>query len=167
MRTFRRPFLFALLSLAFLLVFALPAQAQTCGQTFTLFAGQHLDAGTVTVTQSGSQLVVHYHVTGDWLITETHLQVSTSLSGVPATKQGNPKPGQFDYKSTYNPGVTDAFYTVPKPDVPPRTTIVIAAHAVVQSPTFGGQTAWSDGQDFPGANWFTYSEFRTCRDNRE
>lgn len=40
-------------------------------------------------------LTVKYCTTGGWLITETHIAVSDSLSGILQTKKGSPIPGLF------------------------------------------------------------------------
>lgn len=159
-------------TLAAVLVLALgfgasPSAAQYCapgGTTYSLIAGQHMTAGTVNITQFFNQLIVTYQTTGDWLISETHLHVATSLEGIPATQNGSPKPGQFAYSSSYKPGVTSAVYVVNIAGIGEGTTLFVGAHAVVQSPTFGGQTAWSQGPGFPGANWFMYSNYTVCRE---
>lgn len=130
--------------------------------TVTLFAGQTIDAGDVTAQVIGSQLCVTYAAHSDWLIEEVHLAVATSLSGIPQTKTGNPRPGHFPYKSTYHPGVSSA--TICIAFTTGFDELFIAAHAVV-SGTPGGahsgqeETGWGDGFDFPGANWATYFRF--------
>jgi hypothetical protein len=108
-------------------------------------AGQHEDAGDVTVSLNGVNLAIKFTTTGSWLLTETHLQIATSVSGIPQ-KNGNPIPGQFAYKQSHNPPVSEYTYTVPN-SWSAGTTLYIAAHAVVTS---GGTcTLWvySDGTE--------------------
>jgi hypothetical protein len=83
------------------LALAVPARGshdcQPNSLTTTLFAGQTIDAGTVTVQAVGTALCVTFAATSDWAIEETHLAVATSLAGIPQTRKGNPRPGQFPY----------------------------------------------------------------------
>ena len=66
-------------------------------EVFTLFAGQDIPVGTVTVRNDGVNLYVKYETTGGWKMTETHLAVVTNLGDFPITKKGNPKVGLFPY----------------------------------------------------------------------
>ena len=92
------------------------AQAATCGQStsVTLFAGQTTSAGTVTVANDASYLYVTYATSGDWKLQQTHLHVADSLAGIPMTKSGNPKIGNFAYQTTHSPLVTTYTYTIAK-----------------------------------------------------
>lgn len=131
--------------------------------TTTLFAGQTIDAGDVTVQVVDDQICVTYAAHSDWVIEEVHLAIATSLADIPQTKKGNPRPGQFPLKATYLPGVSSA--TLCAPFTTGLDELFIAAHAVV-SGTPGGaysgqeETGWADGFDFPGANWATYFRFQ-------
>jgi hypothetical protein len=113
------------------LVLVLPAAA-SAACTQTLFAGQHIDVGTVTFADDGT---VTYATKTGWVLTETHLHVATSLSGIPQTRKGNPKPGKFDYKRYYDPGVTSDSYTTGPWSC--GQTLYIAAHAVVEGASSG------------------------------
>ncbi len=138
--------------LALALLASAGAQAQQCSVTsVSLVAGQHNYAGTVSVARAGSDICVTYASEGGWLISETHLAISSSLEGIPQTGSGNPKPGQFSYATSHRPAVSTFTYCVASP----AATVYIAAHAVVQN---GSQreTAWAGDLDFPGANWATY-----------
>lgn len=132
--------LFPILALVLALGLVLPAAAHTEDAPFVtkLIAGQHIDAGNVTVWNDGDNLYVQYVTTGGWVLTETHLHVATSLAGIPQ-KNGNPPPGQFDYANEYDPGegVTEPDpYVIPLADLGVAdpcdlTMLYIAAHAVV------------------------------------
>jgi hypothetical protein len=107
-----------------------------------LMAGQHVDVGDVSVWNDGEYLYVKYVIDADLtpddpsddgvptLITETHLQVATSLDGIPQ-KKDNPIPGHFDYSTELDPGVTEYTYEIPL-TWDAGTELYIAAHAVVQ-----------------------------------
>lgn len=124
-------------------------------QTIPLIAGQHISVGTVTVDSTPSHLSVSYQTTGGWVITETHLDVAVSYSGLNTTKKGNPIPGKFRYKTTHPTPVNTVTYNIDASQWVEGTSLYLAAHAVVISPG-GSETAWADGLDFPGANWATY-----------
>lgn len=143
-----------------LTVVAAPAAAQMCGSqtTVTLFGGQTIDTGTVTIANDFANLYVTYTTTDPWVMTATHLAVADSLAGIPQNKNQNPIPGHFQYTTTFNPPVTTFTYTIPLGNFAPGETLYIAAQAEVQAPAGqgGGQTAWGSGQRFGGHNWATY-----------
>jgi hypothetical protein len=147
--------------------------ADVCGTATvtTLYAGQTINAGTVTVSNDASSLYVEFSTSNGWHLTESHLAIATSLAGIPQTKSGNPKIGNFPYKRTYEPPVTSDTYVFSLDQLAVSlgldrftcgsTSLVIAAHAVVvQLDGNGGvisrETGWGAGSGFPGANWATY-----------
>jgi hypothetical protein len=130
----------------------------------TLFAGQTIDSGTVTVSNDDDFLYVTFLTANDWLLSETHLHVADSLAGIPQTKKGNPKVGNFSYKTTHDPEVTEFTYVIAKADLSldDNNSMVVAAHAVVvQYDDAGNQisneTGWGDGDRFVDrGSWATY-----------
>ncbi len=88
-----------------------------CGtpEVWTLWAGQDINAGTVTVWNDGQNLYVKYDVTGDWCITETHLWAGTqpNYPGYDRRKNNAPIPGHFPYKSSHDPCVKTYTYAIP------------------------------------------------------
>jgi hypothetical protein len=153
-----------LISLA---VAAAPAAAQ-CGspEPFTLFAGQTIDAGTVTVTNDNVSITVIYTTNDPWVITAVHLAVANSLAGIPQNGNHNPQPGHFPINTTYDPPVTFVKFIIPVTDFFASETIYIGAQAEVQAPggQGGSQTGWGFGPRFGGHNWATYIAytFRSC-----
>jgi hypothetical protein len=172
----RRRLLALSLALCSCLILAGPALAQTgtvCGSptVTTLYAGRTIDAGTVTVSNDSSNLYVAFSTKNGWQLTESHLAIALTLSGIPQTKSGNPKVGNFPYQRTYDPAVTSDVYVFSLDQLAVSlgldrftcgsTSLVIAAHAVVvQLDGNGGvtsrETGWASGPGFPGANWATY-----------
>ena len=130
--------------------------------TQTLWAGQNIDAGTVSVAVEGENLVITYETKDGWELTETHLAVAHTLEGIPQTKKGNPIPGQFPYKHENLPGITNDSYTIPLSElmVECDDVLYIAAHASLRKMVSGGEyqteTGWGNGVNFPGKNWATY-----------
>jgi hypothetical protein len=123
-----------------------------------LIAGQHIDVGTVTVTNTETEILVTYQTTGDWLIKETHLDVELAYSGLDTNKKGNPIPGKFTYTTKHQTPVVEVSFTIENFGWSVDSELYIAAHAVVTS-SQGTETAWGDGLDFPGRNWATYFNY--------
>jgi hypothetical protein len=139
---------------------AVEAQA-SCGDTVetVLIAGQNTPVGTVAVENDGQYLYVTYQTDGDWLITETHLDVATRPEDLKQTPKGNPVAGRFAYKSVQDPAVSTVSHTIDLAAWPSGTQLYLAAHSVVVS-AFGSETAWGEGMDFPGNNWAMYFPYQ-------
>jgi hypothetical protein len=65
----------------------------------TLYAGQTIDAGTVSVWNGRETLKIRIEPSGEWSISEVHVFVG--IGEVP-TKNGNPVPGKFPYKKEFS-----------------------------------------------------------------
>ena len=122
--------------------------------TVTLWAGQTIDSGTVTVAIDGENLVVTYETKDGWELTETQLYAGT-------TRPLTAAPGQFPYKhSPLEPPVTTDVYTIPlsELEVGCDDTLYLAAHATVQK-DLGGEyqteTGWGQGEQIDGG-WAMY-----------
>ncbi|MGR5140231.1 hypothetical protein ACQKPX_00965 [Photobacterium sp. DNB23_23_1] len=148
-----------------------------CGEPteVTLFAGQTIDAGTVTISNDENNLYVTFSTANDWLLKTTHLHVSTSLAGIPTNKKGNPKIGNFDYQTEHSPYATTFTYTILKTDLNlgSNNSLVIAAHAEVvkineNNEVIESETGWGDGKPFVDrGSWATYIEYtwQDCNSN--
>jgi hypothetical protein len=146
------------------------AQAEGyCGtpDVVTLWAGQTIDAGTVTVSNDEFNLYVTFTTANDWLLSETHLHVADSLAEVPQTKKGNPKIGNFAYQTTHDPYATEHTYTIAKDNLSldDNNSVVVAAHAsVVQVDSSGNvidqETGWGAGDPFVDkGSWAMYFQY--------
>jgi len=99
--------------------------------TKPLCAGQHINAGTVTVSNVGNNLTVTYDTSGgDWALVETHLAVGDSLDDIPQNKNGNPIPGHFPDSNDHDPPEQIVTYTIDISGL--GSPLYIAAHAAVQ-----------------------------------
>jgi hypothetical protein len=132
-------------------------------KSFTLWAGQNMNAGTVDVWNSPDTLYIKYQTTGNWWLEETHAHVAESLAGIPQ-KNGNPIPGHFDYSNTFNPRVQTWTYAVPfEGDWNEDVCLYIATHCVVSQLVNGKyvnrQTGWAGPHKFPGKNWALYLKY--------
>ncbi len=106
-------------------------------EVVTLWAGQHIDVGTVTVENCEENIYVTYSLNSatlhdGWGITETHLHIGKTLDGV-VNRPGNPMPGRFPYKNTHD-FVASYEYVIPLSDGEWEydDELLIAAHAVVR-----------------------------------
>jgi len=144
---------------------ALPVSAATTGaappswaSTSILWAGQNMNAGTLYVWNIGTTLYVDYQTTAPWTMSETHLQIATSLAGIPQAN-GNPIPGHFAMGDTLKSGATWDYFTY---NMGTNKSFDIAAQAEVSKPG-DSETAWagcpSHGYPFPGKNWATYTTY--------
>ena len=139
-----------------------------------LVAGGDQVVGSVTVTNDTMNIFVTFTTIDGWNMTETHLHIANeSVDGIPQTKKGNPRPGQFDYSEEHEPCVDVYTYVIPLNGL--SGEVYIAAHAVVQkpivddegtpilddedNPTYIEESAWGNDQDFTGRNWAMYSTY--------
>ena len=111
--------------------------SETAPDIFTLYAGQSIDVGTVSIWNDEENLYVTYSTTGGWEMTETHLAVATSLTDIPQAK-GNPIPGKFPYKHEDLGYITSDSYIILLSEIDGGVgaddTLYIAAHAKVIRP---------------------------------
>ncbi|HEY5602102.1 MAG TPA: Calx-beta domain-containing protein [Gammaproteobacteria bacterium] len=133
-----------------------------------LIAGQHMEVGTITVSNTDTSIIVVYETTGDWRITEIHLDVALDYSGLHTNRSGNPIPGQFDYSTCHPHPVSQVTYVIDDLEWSAGMPIYLATHAVVVSQQ-DNETAWAGDLDFPGKNWavyFTYTTQEQSEDQR-
>ncbi len=132
--------------------------------TVTLFAGQTIDAGTVTVTNDSAFIYVTYTTANGYTLTQTHLYVG-DCALVTVNNAGNPIPGHFPYSAMHT-NITSYTYVIPISVI--NGCGCIAAHAVVQKLSATGQvidqqTGWGDGTRInPTGNWATKFTYCTC-----
>jgi hypothetical protein len=129
----------------------------------TLWAGQHIDVGTVTY---GIDNDANFYVTYDcsssgWVISESHMFCGDKVN-MPVNKPGKPKIGKFPNKADHSPSVSTYTYTVPLIDLPPAEDpgFVVATHCVVHSPSGQEETAWGEGDyTFSDKGWGWYDVY--------
>jgi hypothetical protein len=141
----------------------------TYSDTFVLYAGQHIEAGTVSLTVYEEALEIIYTTINGWELVETHAWVGDDLAQMPQTNKGNPKPGLFPYTSGDITGATSYVHVIPLADINfecPQDEVLyhLAAHAALRQDNGEGgyqtQTGWSNGEPLVDkGNWATYSNF--------
>ncbi|MBO6881865.1 hypothetical protein [Winogradskyella sp.] len=83
----------------------------------SLMAGQHYEAGSVTIDIVDGNLIVTYTVTEDWEIGTTHLSIgSCDDDWVPLTGSGNPQIGQFEFTEPTSITDNEVVYIIPLPE---------------------------------------------------
>ncbi|UCC84253.1 MAG: hypothetical protein JSW46_04810 [Gemmatimonadota bacterium] len=143
--------------------------------SFTLYAGQSIDAGEVQATVVGGDLVVTYVTTDGWELTEAHLWVGEHLADMPQARNGNPKIGNFPHNSGDITGMTSFSFSIPlsslggEPYVCDRS-FYLAAHAALRKDNGGGgyqtETGWGDGKRIvERGSWATYFAITLTCDN--
>lgn len=106
----------------------LDASISIGGDPVTLYAGQDIEAGIITVGETGEgNLTVTFETNDDWCLKETHLHIWDDEDDKPVNDKGNPVPGQFEYSETHE--CLDS-YTY-NADESSSDELNIAAHAVV------------------------------------
>ena len=99
--------------------------------TFYLYASQHYRVGELIIWKNTTHLIVKYDLDEGYNMSESQLHIATSLAGIPQTKTGNPKIGNFDYSENHDPRVAEYTYTIPWDQSWNNLDLYIAAHAVV------------------------------------
>jgi len=129
--------------------------------TTTLKAGQHIDAGTVTVSNNLTTLFVKVTASGDWFLNEAHLYAGLE----PPTDSA---PGLFPYKQTFEGENTkEANFAIPLEGLSAAcdTTVYVALHTEMKRPNEDGgyqeETGWGEGTGF-GTNWAMYFAYTIC-----
>jgi hypothetical protein len=138
-----------------------------CGttSTVTLLAGQHIEAGTVTISNSDTELRIVVQTALEWEIGTSHLHLALNPADFPVNGGGNPQIGHFDYIATFDPLTSYISYTFLLSDIPLSSgdDLYIAFHAEVFGTTgeYVGQseTAWGEGPEFPGKSWAMYMQY--------
>jgi hypothetical protein len=133
--------------------------------TVSLIAGQHIDAGTITVSNDENFIYVTYKSTNDYFIKETHLYVG-NCEAVPVNKKGNPVPGQFPYTNNHD-YATSYMYAVPIAAIGMGNCGCIAAHAALVKLDASGnviesQTGWGNGTSIVPNNGSWGMKFAYC-----
>lgn len=133
--------------------------------TAAAFAGQTINAGSITITNDANNIYVTYSMANGYTLTQTHLYVGP-VALIPTNHPGNPMPGQFPYSNVHDHATTFT-YIIPVSRIGNNTCGAIAAHATVEKLDAGGQvidqqSMWGNGPRINGSgggNWAMYTPF--------
>lgn len=128
-------------------------------------AAQNFDIGSITIEylESDEAVITYFITEPDWYLNETHLDVQIDPVNFPQTKKGNPKVGHFAYGEELT-GASTWDQTIDLTTVSgweEGMTLYIAAHAEVISQSQEDESAWGEGESFPGNNWAMYFSCET------
>ena len=166
---FRLPFLAAAAALPLL---AAPLAAQNCGPMDTpVFAGQDLRVGTATIENDAADLSISVRLDRPWTIHAVHFYAG--LDPVPTNPGDNVAPGQFPYKTDYDPNVAEHQEDMPLSDLGAACgdVLYVALHLEVQwVDRYGNiraeETAWAHGKiPFTGSQWGWQNSYLLCCDD--
>lgn len=125
-------------------------------------AGQHIEAGSVEVSNDMNNLYISINTKDKWFFGATHIYVG-SKDNMPVNGGGNPKIGNFPYKSSHDPLVQSYLLTIPLAQLDPCFIIAVHAEAyklddkgkVVQK-----ETAWAEGEQIrESGSWAMYMDY--------
>jgi hypothetical protein len=100
-------------------------------QTYYLYAGQFYRAGELKIWKNNDYLYVQYDLDEGFEMEETQLHIAITLDGIPHAGNGNPIPGQFDHKKSYDPFEQSDTYQIDWNPSWDDTDLFIAAHGVI------------------------------------
>jgi len=144
---------------------------QYCGEpvTQTLWAGQTINSGTVTIYNDATTLFVKVNAIVGFQSEPENLKMwlGTDLLLLPMTPNGTPKNGQFPYKTTLSSGQTEYTFEVPLSDIATydanecgKQSIFVVVHADILAPDGNGgssaQTAYAGDQNGTTPRWWYY-----------
>jgi hypothetical protein len=145
-----------------------------CVRTWTLWAGQTIDVGKLTVTNDVTNLYVTFELTYPGATFGTlHLWAGNDPSGVPANPQGTPVPGQFPFIHDAS-GQTLYQFVIPFENLEItdvnqvcNVPLYVVAHAEVTMDSDGdgdpdAETAFGGDHSGPGPRWWYYAIYPIC-----
>ena len=147
----------------------------------TLYAGQTIDAGTVSVWNSPKRLIIQVETTDDWLITEAQIYAGYPEVDPIPTRKGNPVLGKFPYKQAYEQPVPKHTLSVDLKDelgfswgsqsyglrVPTLAVHVDLVQLNAEGEVTREEGAWAFGPDeFEGAQWGWYTTYELAHPRR-
>jgi len=147
---------------------SLKSLTEVCGsEIWTIWAGQDIDAGTLTVSNDETNIYVTYSTTTQF--GNLHVWVGTDSTAFPQNSQGKPVFGQFPY--TYDAtGLNEYTFTIPLSDIEFYNEcgeeIFLIAHAEV---LVNGEWETGFGGNIPGNDnrWFYYAKYTVACCNEE
>ncbi len=141
-----------------------------CGtpKVVDFFAGQTIDAGSVTIYNDNTNLYVTVYSAFGFQsgIEQIKMWVGADLTNMPQNNNGIPEPGQFPYKITTDGGTTYTF-TIPLNDLSLVNNcgdliyVVVHGDVLVSDGNGGTQGETAFGGDTPGVGnrWWYYTTF--------
>ena len=122
--------------------------------THTIWAGQHIDAGTIIFSTDGDMIYIDIDAEG--ILVDVHISIYDDMADVPVTA---PPPGQMQYQ--YHPG-SDTFHFETEWEVEYMDDIYILVHVALGENTgdvdVDGETGWGGENPGEGPRWWFYMD---------
>jgi hypothetical protein len=131
-----------------------------------------MNGGWFTVATPGNVLEIRIYPSGDWKITESHVEVVTAVADFPTNPGGNPRAGHFRWSVTTAPTTSAHVYSIPFADIPAveGQTVYVAVHTVmVKTDMYGmiiqeetgwggpcGTNGWNPGLPLPSPPFYKW-----------
>lgn len=143
--------------------------AESCGEpvVVALVTRQHIDVGTVTVTNDEEFLYVEIVTTDSWVLLNSSVDVATSPEELPQPGSYNSKLGPSGVFATAHDHLTEYTYEIPLEESWYETNqeLCVMVHILVEDSGSWGfisprQQAWAEGEPLPGnsgAMYFMYT----------
>ncbi len=140
-----------------------PDKVHYCGEEeYCLIAGQHIDAGKVTVGNDDQNLYITVYSKEGFEDKDENVKINVVMD----EPTSRPPAGHFPYKATIPAGEKTATFQIPLTDfgINPEeecssTKLYVLVHADVIADG-GGETAWG-GCDVLGKPWFAFIDYYT------
>jgi Secretion system C-terminal sorting domain len=103
-------------------------------ETYTLWAGQNINVGTVSVINqpAGNDIFIQIETFDGWVMMENHVAYGNDFEDIPQNGGGNPMIGHFQIVEEREQGVTLVTYRIEIPDGWCGFDGYLATHASVQ-----------------------------------
>lgn len=140
--------------------------ACTSHQT-TLYAGRHIDAGSVEVSSDDTFLTVDITAAGGFEIAAYHIYAG--FGPPPTNRAGAPRPGHFPYHGSFPTPTEATSLSIPLSELGAACgeTLTVAVHTELlgSDPGVQEETGWADGPNTFRRGWGTYFDFQICCDD--
>ena len=125
-----------------------------------IYAGQHIEIGTVGVVSADGELIISIDTTDGWTFGLVHIYVGTDP--VPTTRRGNVAPGRFPFHYDYDTPTWSDDIRIPLTGVACGESLTVAVHLEAFHEELGEETAWGWGEPFEGSQWGWYFYYDVC-----
>lgn len=152
-----------------LILTAFLASAQQC-PTFEapLYAGQNMEIGMVTISNTSEQLIIDLDVPFPWFFGTYHIYAGTGP--LPTNGGGNVAPGLFPFNHDFTTKTRSWTVVIDEGDLGVDLSnpvdLIIAVHLEAYRCSNGQvaqtETAWAFGTPFPGGQWGWSMDYTTC-----
>jgi hypothetical protein len=131
--------------------------------TFQFRTGTRTQAGIIVVWNVADTLYIEYHLTGDWWLEATNVDVKTRFDRFPRRCYDDPDEERFEFRNARNPRVQNCTLAIPvQTGWKVGTLLYIATHAQAARLDRYGKVCHRDGGCWGGRCQFRSRSWATC-----